>query len=152
MAFEPINTQEELDALIKERIKRAETKAREEFADYDELKNKVAEYEQASGAGSEELAATQARIAELEEAAKQREESDAKSKLRAEVAKTTGIPAELIVGDDEESMTEYAQKVSAFAKVQTPPAPHDPSPGAFPDGVDNDERVDYLRGLLGKTD
>lgn len=38
MAFEPINTQEELDALIKERIKRAEAKAREDFADYDELK------------------------------------------------------------------------------------------------------------------
>lgn len=40
--------------------------------------------------------------------------------LRGKVSKETGVPAELIVGDDEESMTAFAQSVVGLMKP--PPA------------------------------
>lgn len=53
--FEPITTQEQFDQAIKARIERAQAKAAERFADYDELKAKAEEYDRAREASKTEL-------------------------------------------------------------------------------------------------
>jgi alanyl-tRNA synthetase len=42
-------------------------------------------------------------------------------KLKAKVASETGVPAEFIVGDDEEDMREYAKKLAEHFKPATAP-------------------------------
>lgn len=41
--FEPITTQEQLDSVLRERLRRAREKAVEPYADYEDLKTKAAD-------------------------------------------------------------------------------------------------------------
>ena len=43
--FEPITTQEELNRVIGERVKRAKEAAAEKYSDYDDLKSRLAEFQ-----------------------------------------------------------------------------------------------------------
>lgn len=65
MPFTPIETQEQLDALIKERIERAERKAAEQFADYDQLKEKAARLDEMEAASKSELQKANEELAKL---------------------------------------------------------------------------------------
>ena len=100
-----------------------------------------------------ELQKANDRIAELEEEAKKRTEADTQRELRAKVAKETGVPEELITGADEESMKAYADKLAEFAKVQIPPAPKDPTPGAFSgDPKGDSEQRTFVKALFGNDE
>ncbi len=76
-------------------------------------------------------------------ARKAKEELDAfktaaeRDKTRASVARETGVPEELIVGDDEDAMREYATKLSEYAKV--PAAPKAKTAGKFAREADPDD-------------
>ena len=149
MAFEPIQTQEELDAILKKRLEHERKKVTAEvsakYANYDELTEKAQE------AQKSEVQKAQEKIAQLESDIKKRDEADKQREMRAKVAKETGIPESLIQGTDEESMKAYAAQVAEFAKVQTPAAPKDPNPGKFSSGEGtNDEQREFARALLGK--
>lgn len=153
MAFEPIESQEQLDAVLKTRLAREREKIKAEYADYDELAEKAKAYDEAQEANKTELQKANDRIAALEGEKKKREEADKQREMREKVSKETGIPADLISGADEESMTSYAKKLAEFAKVQTPAAPKDPNPGKFSSGEGtNDEQREFARALLGKED
>lgn len=127
MSFTPIETQEAFDAAIRDRIARERAK----FADYDELKAKAERFDEAEEARKSDLERANERIAELEGAAREREEADRLSALRSKVAEATGVPAELISGADEDSMTESAKAIAAFAKATVPPAPNVGGAGRF---------------------
>lgn len=63
---------------------------------------------------------------------RQVDELSAKAELaetRAKVAKDTGVPAELISGDDEESMRAFAEAVAKWGKPSS--APRTRRPGSF---------------------
>lgn len=156
MAFEPINTQEELDAVLKTRLAREREKVAAEYAakygDYDDLKAKATAYDEAEEASKTELQKAQEEIAKLTSEKKEREEADRLSELRKKVAKEKGIPEDLIVGTDEESMAAFADRMAEFAKVQTPPAPKDPTPGSFATntGDADSEMRSFAAALLGK--
>lgn len=155
MAFEPIQTQEELDAIIKKRIERDREKITAEvsgkYSDYDELAEKAKAYDEAQEAQKSEVQKAQEKIAQLESDIKKRDEADKQREMREKVSKETGVPADLISGADEESMTSYAKKLAEFAKVQTTAAPKDPNPGKFSSGEGtNDEQREFARALLGK--
>ena len=110
--FEPITSQEQFDQAIKSRIERAQAKAVEKFADYDELKAKAAKFDEAEAA----------QMSDLEKAAAaKRDEADRVRDLKAKVSKATGVPADLISGADEESMTAFAKSVAEFAKKPSAP-------------------------------
>lgn len=144
MAFEPIESQEQLDAVLKTRLAREREKIKAEYADYDELAEKAKAYDEAQEA--------QERIAQLEGDIKKRDEADKVRELRKKVAKETGIPEDLIQGADEESMKAYAAQIAEFAKVQTPAGAPDLTPGSFSgseDGASDDKR-DFVRALFGK--
>lgn len=89
------------------------------------------------------------RIADLESKLSEKERAERRAKAAAKVAQEKGVPADLIVGDDEESMAEWADKMlSAFKKK---PAPSVQKPGSFAkdDGRDRTELRDFASALLG---
>ncbi len=80
---------------------------------------------------------------ELSEANAAREISELRSKVSAE----TGVPAELIKGTDEESMSASAKALVAWAK---PTAPHAGKPGSYSaDGGGKDARSKFAEALFG---
>lgn len=137
MEFKPIETQEAFDAAIKERLERERAK----FADYDELKSGAA-------AKDGELAKARAKIAKLEADAKERDAAEQRATLRAKVAADTGVPVELIAGDDEESMTAFAKAVGEFAKK--PAAPHVQDSGAFAKDAAKTDQQRFVAQLFGE--
>lgn len=127
--FKPINTREEFDAAVAERI-RAETS---KFADYDALKEKAAKYDELAGkkldkqvealtqklnAANETISGNAQTIAELTT----RAETAEGAVLRAKVAHANNIPYEMagrLNGSTEEELTADAK---ALAKFVAPPA------------------------------
>lgn len=89
------------------------------------------------------------RIADLESKLSEKERAEERAKLAAKVAQEKGVPADLIVGDDEESMAEWADKMLAAFKKK--PAPSVRKPGSFAkdDGRDRTELRDFASALLG---
>lgn len=119
--FEPITSQEQLDGILKGRLAREREKATAKFADYDELKAKAAKFDEAEAAQMSDLEKAKKEVEELKAAAK-RDEADRVRDLKAKVSKATGVPADLISGADEESMTAFAKSVAEFAKKPSAPA------------------------------
>ena len=130
--FKPINTQEELDAAIAERI-RAETS---KFADYDALKEKAGKYDELIGknlekqvetlqeklnAANKTISGNAQTIAELTA----RVETAEGAALRAKVAHANNIPYEMagrLNGSTEEELTADAKVLAKFVAPPAPPA------------------------------
>ena len=74
--FKQITTQEELDAVIRDRLKRERAKAAEKYADYDDLKAKAAELDQLRESQKSDLEKANEKIAKLEKAAVKRDAAD----------------------------------------------------------------------------
>jgi len=127
--FKVIETQDELDKIIQERLNRQKESLEKQFADYDQLKNRVTELETENGAlktaaedtkktiegHGEEVAKLNAKIAGYETAS-----------LRTKIALQNGLPfdlAERLVGTDEESLKADAERLAGFIKPTTPTPP-----------------------------
>lgn len=127
MDFTPINTQEELDAVIRSRLERERNK----FADYDELKTAKADLEKAlasAKAKAESDSKTQAqKIAELEKQNKEYAAAAVKSRIAIEM----GIPMDIkdrLCGETEEEIRKDAERIAPlFANRQQSQLPlHNP--------------------------
>ena len=148
MEFTPIETQEQFDAMVKDRVERAKKSAAKEFEtqlkDLEQLKESVT-------AKETEIGTLKAKITDLEAEKKtsgesyqsmQKELSAVKlSALKQRIAIDAGIPLEMadrLNGEDEESIKEDAEKVKGFwgAKHVAPSfnnesAPTDPTEAGF---------------------
>lgn len=123
--FKPINTQEEFDAAIKERLSREKAK----YGDYDQLKSRVAELEEENvGLKSTIEANNQSKS----DADKQLEEMQNKiagyetASLRTRIALQHGLPYDLadrLQGTDEESFKADAERLAGYMKRAQPVAP-----------------------------
>lgn len=127
--FKPITTQEELDSIIGERLKRQKESISKQYTDYEELKTKNVDLEKELTELKKSLESSTSSKTELE---KQIEELTGKvkahdlSSLKIKYALENGIPYNLagrISGDDEESIKADAQSLSDFFKSQTQPPP-----------------------------
>ena len=129
--FKVIETQEQLDAIISERVKRAEKraeeKAAEKYADYDSLKDKANAYEKQIADLSEQLKSGESKLAEF---TTEKEGLEAKIKeyetasIKTKVALETGLPhqlAEKLTGDDEEAIRADAKRMAEFVAKPTAP-------------------------------
>lgn len=104
-----------------------------------EAAEKLAELEQERKNDSEKIADLAGRLDEKERA-------EARAALVAKVAKEKGVPADLIAGDDEESMSAWADRLKA---AMTPkPAAKVDRPGSFDRGGTGDD--DPMRGVVRK--
>lgn len=127
--FKPITTQEELDSIIGERLKRQKESISKQYTDYEELKTKNVDLEKELTELKKSLESSTSSKTELE---KQIEELTGKvkahdlSSLKIRYALENGIPYNLagrISGDDEKSIKADAESLSDFFKSQTPLPP-----------------------------
>lgn len=126
--FKVINTQEEFDARIKERLERAEKKAKESFQgwkspdDLNELdKAHKAEIEKLKAAHAEEMkkyAGYDEKFAEQSAKIKSLEVSALKTRIATE-KKLPYDAVEFLQGDDEQSITESADKLSKLSAASS---------------------------------
>lgn len=88
------------------------------------------------------------KIAELEKRLDAKEKAERRAKAAAKVAQEKGVPADLIIGDDEESMAAWCDKM--LAAFKTKPAPRVEKPGSFDKGgKGGDEALrDFAKRLL----
>lgn len=127
--FKIIETQEDFDKAIQDRLNRQKETLEKQYADYEEIKTKNAELESEKTAlqtslseankkiegHDKEVADLNAKIAGYETAS-----------LRTKIALKNGIPFDLagrLVGDDEESITADAKKLAEFVNKKDPIAP-----------------------------
>lgn len=151
MAFKVIETQEELDQMIKERLDRQKESLEKQLADYDQLKIRNAELET-------EVGTLKTTLSEANEKSKKYDgtinELNAKisgyetANLRTKIAIQNGLPldlAERLVGDDEASLKADAERLAGFVKPAAPVPPlksaeqpiQDSKDGAYKNLVEN---------------
>lgn len=147
--FTPINTQEEFDAAIKDRLARQETKIRGEYSDLEKqskswatekesYEKTIADNKTAYDTLNNQLSEATGKIAQFE--------TDA---LKTKIAIETGLPMELrnyINGSTEDEIRKSAEELGKFTKgSQTPPLANpegEPSESDFDrTGKVNEERV-----------
>lgn len=145
MTFKAIETQEELDQIIENRLARQKETLEKQFADYDQLKTRNEELEN-------EIGNLRATINDTNEKAKNYDTviSDLNAKisgyetanLRTKIALKNGLPLDLadrLVGEDEESLNTDAQRFAGFVKSAEPVPPL----GSYEPPLDNDEDSAY---------
>lgn len=126
-AFTPITTQEDLDKVIGARLARE----RDKYADYDDLK-----------AAASKLAEAEARLAQIDAQA-------TLDKIRNDVAKEAGVPANLLRGSTKDELTAHAAALAEALKAQ-PSVPVIPTQGATPGVSDADSaRRAFAQKLFG---
>lgn len=139
--FTPITTQEQFDAAIGERIKRERDTLSKKYADYEDLKTKVTDYEKQIGDLSKTIedsdkkyASYDKTLAELQGKVKGYETSSVKMRIAHE----NGIPFELanrLSGDTEEDIRKDAETLFRFIGKSTQPAA--PLKSNEPSGADS---------------
>ena len=148
MEFTPIETQEQFDAMVKERVERAKKSAAKEFET--QMKDLESIKEQLTSKDSE-IEALKAKITDFESEKKANEESyqgmqkelsELKLKaLKTNVAIEAGLPADLadrLTGEDEETLKADAEKLASFVgskkvapSFKTEEVPEDPAEAGF---------------------
>ena len=118
--FTPITSQEQLDRIIGERVKREKEAAAKKYADYDDLKVKAADYEKQAADLTKSLEDANGKIAAYE-----KEKAELNSRISAyetrsvkmRIAREEGIPYELaerLSGDSEDAIREDARNFSQY--------------------------------------
>lgn len=112
--FKVIETQEQLDDVIKGRLARERAK----FADYDDIKAKLADYETRLGTAMQESEGFNNRIAELEATITERDatiQQMATTALKSRISAEFGLPSEMadrLKGDNEEELRADAETLA----------------------------------------
>ncbi len=118
--FKVISTQEELDALIKDRIERERKTLSEKYSDYEELKKRNAEYEGQVSKLAEEKRSFESKVSEYD-----RQVSELSSKIKGyetdsaktRIALEAGLPYEMagrLSGSTEEEIRKDAEVLARF--------------------------------------
>lgn len=114
-------TQAELDKIVQSRV----YEERKKLADYDDLKAKADELDQLKDANKTELQKAQDRAAKAEKDLADLKAAEALRESRAKVSAETGVPSELLTGENEEACKEQAKKILEFAKTKGYPTVRD---------------------------
>lgn len=127
--FQIIETQEQLDKVIGERIKRAEQKAAEKYADYEDLKTQnagyvtqIAQLQSQLQVQTDKIAGFEANVADLTGKVHAYETASVKTKVALEL----GLPYQMasrLTGDDEKAIRADAEAMKQLIGAQVPPAP-----------------------------
>lgn len=131
MAFEPIETQEQLDSIIKDRVARAKEsalkEAAEKYADYDELKAKaeslttqVTDLTNALDKATSTSGESEKTIAELTAKVAKYETDSVKTRVAHELGLDYNA-IQFIQGEDEEAIKDSANSLLSLVGKQTAP-------------------------------
>ena len=117
-------TQDELNTIVAERLERE----RKKFEGFDDFKAKAARLDELEAASKTELQKATEKAEKLEKELSTLKNAEKVRGVRSEVAKETGVPAELLTGETKEACQEQAKAILAFAK-----------PGGYPSLKDGGE-------------
>lgn len=149
--FTVIETQEQLDSIIKDRLKREQESNQKKYEGYlspDEFKNKTADMEKQIGDLTANLNEANGKVANFE---KQIAEKDTKIKayetasVKSRVAHETGLSYDAIKflqGDNEDSIRESAESLKALVGVRKA------APLADSEGISGEDKDAALRKTL----
>ena len=107
-------TQSEMDAIIRDRLKRE----REKYADYDALKEKAGRFDAAEEAQKSELQKATERADALQAQLDSMLKADNVRKIREKVAHETGVPATLLNAEDEETCKAQVQDTCSLSRLR----------------------------------
>ena len=105
-------TQSELNAIVTDRLSRE----REQYADYAALKEKAEKYDAAQEADKTDLQKATEKVAALQAQVDAYTKADNLRSIREKVSQETGVPANLLYGEDEDSCKAQAQAILDYAK------------------------------------
>lgn len=120
--FTPIETQEQLDKVIGERVKRAERQAAEKYADYDDLKKQNAQLTAQIQKQAEAISTHEATVADLNTKLHTYETDSVKTRVALEM----GLPYQMasrLTGDDEKAIRADAESMVKLIGNTQPKAP-----------------------------
>jgi len=127
--FETITSQEQLDSIIGERLKRERESVSKKYGDYDSVKGKNAELETVNAELLKQLDDLKNKSAEFESAIAEREATikgyETRS-LKQKVAHEVGLPYEManrLSGESEDEILKDAQELQKIIGVRQPSAP-----------------------------
>jgi len=143
--FQAITSQEDLNRIIGERVKRATAK----FADYKDLQTKAAELDQLKSANQTEAERAASRVQELEQQLASTQAESLRLRVATEHGITDADDIELfLTGTDEETLTKQARRLTAREADRKKNGNHVPREGTTPpSGEENSERQ-FARNLF----
>ena len=110
-------TQDEVDRIVGDRLRRE----REKYADYDSVKEKAAQYDSIMEEKKSEIQRATERADALEAELATMKKNASIREIRERVSKSTGVPAEFLVGETEEDCTAFAQALGEWKKPSNYP-------------------------------
>lgn len=144
--FKIIESQEQLDSVLKDRLERKEASVRKEYeekySDYEELKSRSSSFDAQLEALTKERDDYSNQVKELNSKIKQSEMNT----LKQNIAYEMGLPREMasrLNGDDEESLRQDASTLASF--VNSKPSP--PRKNLEGKPTKDDEYRNLLKGL-----
>ena len=146
--FKAITSQDELNRVIDERLKRERAK----FADYKDVKAKAARLDEIEQANQTEADKTAKRLADLEaELDRTRREA-----LRVSIASKHGITDAddidlFLTGTDEETLTRQAERLAGRDADRKKNGNHVPTEGKTPPANGSDESREFARQLFARA-
>ena len=117
-------TQAELNAIVQKRIGEVSAK----YGNYEELKEKAQKFDEIEEQSKSELQKANERADALQKELDGWKKADSVRKIREDVAKELGVPANLLNGETKEECEAQAKDILSFAK-----------PGAYPSVKDGGE-------------
>lgn len=120
--FTPITTQEEFDAIIKSRLEREANKVRGEFADYESIKNSLAEKNRQLEELNGKISGFETQISDLNAKLSASETGSAKTRIAYEM----GLPFELskrLTGETEDEIRKDADNLKLLIRKSQPAQP-----------------------------
>lgn len=116
-------------------------------ADLDKRTAEARKWESRSKANFDKNKTADERIADLEKKLAEQEKAASRAELANKVASAKNVPADLLVGDTEDEMNAWADKMAAAFKKK--PAPSVPNSGKFDGGkTDDSELREFAKKLI----
>lgn len=146
--FTPIETQEQFDAAIKDRLGREKAKYSEQLAGFEETKTKLSEAEKQIADLTDAMTAANEKISGFESQIKERDDKIADYATRAaktQIAHEFGLPfdaIEFLKGDNEDEIRKSAESMKSLVGATKV------APLATNDGANLDPKDAALRGML----
>lgn len=122
-------TAAELQTFTQDDVNRIIAKRVAKYADYDELKQKAAKFDEQVEAGKSELQKATEKASSLQAELDALKEAESVRKMREEVADAKGIPAKLLTGKTAEECEAQAAELIAWAQKSNSGYPKVPDGG-----------------------
>lgn len=140
-------TQADVDRIVGERLYDAKKK----YGDYEELKAKAAQFDEFQEKNKTELEKANEKAEKLQKELEGLKKQGEIAEIRAKVSKDTGVPAECLSGNDEESCKAQATAILAFAKPSGYPGAKKDTPNhSNSSSSNNDAMREFAHQFFGK--